>query len=282
MDQGTHKAVKLENADGSWFDMTIKTEVEDIDQIEPKDSWNEYVQLICSTGHSNEDDNLCEIKQEPCFMLHEKQEVTETNTKYELQISNNVGYHSYDSIGLKTESELEDDNVVAQNVQSMPLDQNTEMKSKKLKCSTCGKGFDKKNKLAEHERIHSGEKPFVCSICGKGFARTSACKNHERTHLVNRPYSCSICGKGFSRKAHLEEHQPIHSFEKPYTCKVCYKSFARSYECTIHERSHSGEKQYACSVCDKRFLRGHDRNVHEKTHSENRPYSCSICFKRFK
>ena len=43
----------------------------------------------------------------------------------------------------------------------------------------CDKSYSAKNYLIQHERIHTGEKPFNCSNCGKGFSRVLDMKKHD-------------------------------------------------------------------------------------------------------
>uniref|UniRef100_A0A9L0SRV4 Zinc finger with KRAB and SCAN domains 4 n=1 Tax=Equus caballus TaxID=9796 RepID=A0A9L0SRV4_HORSE len=51
------------------------------------------------------------------------------------------------------------------------------------KCNECERSFTRNRSLIEHQKIHTGEKPFQCDACGKGFTRTSYLVQHQRSHV---------------------------------------------------------------------------------------------------
>ncbi|MFN9940940.1 MAG: C2H2-type zinc finger protein, partial [bacterium] len=48
-------------------------------------------------------------------------------------------------------------------------------------------------------------------------------KNHERLHSGLKPYKCVHCEKAFAQKATLQNHVRVHTGEKPFNCLQCSK-----------------------------------------------------------
>ncbi|XP_045148239.1 zinc finger protein 805-like isoform X1 [Echinops telfairi] len=149
-------------------------------------------------------------------------------------------------------------------------------------CKECGKVFNKKRLLAQHERIHSGVKPYGCTECGKFFRKSTYLLQHHMVHTGEKPFECTECGKAFNRRSHLTQHQRIHSGEKPYKCNECGKAFTHRSTFVLHKRSHTGEKPFVCKECGKAFRDRPGFIRHYLIHSGENPYECFECGKVFK
>ncbi|NWI41908.1 ZN574 protein, partial [Picathartes gymnocephalus] len=49
-------------------------------------------------------------------------------------------------------------------------------------CQECGKSFAIAVRLAEHRRIHTGERPYGCQECGKAYRSFSNLWKHRKAH----------------------------------------------------------------------------------------------------
>ena len=75
-------------------------------------------------------------------------------------------------------------------------------------CRFCNKMFARPNRLAEHERIHTNEKPFVCKYCGMSFRRQECYNKHQLTHAPPvLDYKCSYCESRFKMPYQRDDHE---------------------------------------------------------------------------
>ncbi|KAI1797759.1 hypothetical protein LXA43DRAFT_877089 [Ganoderma leucocontextum] len=148
----------------------------------------------------------------------------------------------------------------------------------------CTKTYMKPSRLTEHERSHTGDRPFICSVCNKSYLRETHLQAHARTHLPSsaKPFVCAEqeCGKRFWTSQHLNIHAELHRGEKPFKCteECCDAAFSKHHQlqghiCTVH--SPPDTKPYRCEHpgCTKSFATNQKLTAHSKTHDDKR-YTC--------
>ena len=103
-------------------------------------------------------------------------------------------------------------------------------------CSQCPYKVKKLSHYKNHERVHTGERPFKCDVCPYAATVSSALKAHMRTHTGEKPFACEYCSAAFTEAGSLKAHMRTHTGEKPFRCPACPYAAAQSSNLNSHMR----------------------------------------------
>ncbi|KAJ2941947.1 hypothetical protein O0L34_g10765 [Tuta absoluta] len=93
-------------------------------------------------------------------------------------------------------------------------------------CGKCPLKFKSRRTRSRHMMTHKppkegAEEQRVCLVCGNTFKNAKTLKNHERIHTGERPFKCKMCDATFTHDATLYQHKKyVHEGKKnPYNEK---------------------------------------------------------------
>lgn len=93
-----------------------------------------------------------------------------------------------------------------------PTGRGSVIRHKSHQCQYCSYSTNFTTNLQNHERTHTGERPYSCSFCSLSFAQRGSLQAHIFTHTGEKPFPCPYCNYRASRKARVKEHVSMHHF----------------------------------------------------------------------
>jgi hypothetical protein len=133
----------------------------------------------------------------------------------------------------------------------------------------CEYKFNCESSRDAHERLHTGEKPYVCDTIGcTGRFRTSQQLRMHKIDHGSRPFPCDQCDWACKTLYHLTEHRRTHTGERPFACDVigCKEKFTHSAGLLQHVvRHHNGGHRVMCNFdgCGRIFATAYECRMHE-------------------
>ncbi|XP_053620275.1 zinc finger protein 737-like [Plodia interpunctella] len=103
-----------------------------------------------------------------------------------------------------------------------------------LSCQFCSFLAPTKIKLTEHERLHTGERPFTCDKCGLTFRRQAIWKKHL-VHHTEKSVQCLHCPRKFFTMTEMKTHSNnVHERRYMYSCYKCNTTYAKNSSVRRH------------------------------------------------
>ena len=160
-----------------------------------------------------------------------------------------------------------------------------------LVCDKCEYSTCNRQKLIEHSRTHTAERPFACSHCDYRANLNRTLQRHMKTKHNTGPLEllvCTQCEYSTCNSCHLAAHLKTHTSERAFACEICEYRATRNNMLQIHRRMkhNTGPKELLrCLKCEYVTCKQNHLSVHMKTHATNTPgnrsnlnrFACDYC-----
>ena len=151
----------------------------------------------------------------------------------------------------------------------------------RFQCKHCDAYCQSATHLAEHEMIHTGEKPHLCVECGKYFRTKNSLKKHQISHREKKPFQCPKCDKAYCEFKSLTDHFKDHTGERPFSCELCKKKFKIFSNMRGHQKKAHVDieerRKFKCELCEFKSLTEQKlNNHHQVVHLKIPLFQCNI------
>ncbi|XP_014244558.1 histone H4 transcription factor [Cimex lectularius] len=135
----------------------------------------------------------------------------------------------------------------------------------------CTASTNKKSRLLEHVKVHTGEKKTACPQCGNVFASNAKFEDHCHRQLPvdEKSHQCNYCFSYLPSERLLRDHMRQHVHH--YKCNFCGMTCHTPGILKRHIKyRHTPSRKYACPLCSSKCKTHTDLRQHLLRHTENK------------
>lgn len=160
-----------------------------------------------------------------------------------------------------------------------------------FKCRHCPKSFNRHGMMLQHERQHTGERPFICEMCAFSFTSITALRRHCKMHTLPNSLNKNFQKTQQTNRLRPVQTQPIpklppHQGIRP-ECPICKNTYVNRVSIQRHMKLQHGAEgiiawkrmlDTTCLICNEKFATNEELLGHKPVHIE---HQCPICRRRF-
>jgi len=104
---------------------------------------------------------------------------------------------------------------------------------KPFKCKTCGKSYTGRSGATRCDKMHKGPETYryTCTFCGFKVMDKEKLRNHIRTHTREKPFKCPLCNYRAARRDYMRKH--LASLHKDKTVEQIEQMFPDIFKAKV-------------------------------------------------